>query len=192
MDLSSKLFQDKFIIDKSSPVINISNEIWLAFIQEIIHWKDNDIYAISFFLDYEDDNQSDMRLHFGYNTERQVKKELCNDLTPETVRWNYHMWLQNETFCFGEDGNTDGLINVWLKQQKIRPDEAITFFIKEIINAIQEIHKCGAIKERFGKDIPIIVHTFNYYENIAYINQKANRELLPQEFVDYCINKDSE
>lgn len=189
MGLFKHTSNNDYIIDKNTPIINLANEIWLAFVQEIIKWKDNDIYAISFFLDYEDDNHSDVRLHFGYNTETQVKRELCKDLSPETIRWNYNIWLQNELFCFGEDGKTRNLIDIWFKQQKIRSDEAINLLVKEIITAVQEIHKCGAIKEKFGKEIPIIIHTFNYHEEIAYINQKANGDILPIEFVNYCIEK---
>ncbi len=188
MGLFSWISKDYLIIDKNPPVVNIANEIWLAFVQEIINWKDDDIYAISFFIDYEEDDQRDVRLHFGYNTEMQVQKEMCKELNPETVRWNYHMWLQNEKFCFGEDGKTQGMINLWFKQQKIREDEAITLLVNEIIKAVQEIHRCGAIKEKFGCDIPIIIHTFNYHEGIAYINQKANGQILSKDFIDYCIN----
>ena len=57
--------------NKPQYVINIENEIWLAFAREILHWNDRDIYAISFFVDFDLDNQKDVRLHFGYNTESQ-------------------------------------------------------------------------------------------------------------------------
>ena len=39
------------------PVLNISNEIWLAFIQEMRTWSEADVYAISFFVDFDIDEQ---------------------------------------------------------------------------------------------------------------------------------------
>ena len=56
------------------PPLNISREIWFAFLQELSKWKDNDVYAISFFLDFDTDDQSDIRLYFGYNTETHYQK----------------------------------------------------------------------------------------------------------------------
>lgn len=171
------------------PVLNISNEIWLAFIRELRNWKDTDIYAISFFVDFDIDEQSLILLHFGYNTESQYKKELCKDIDNETTRWNYTFWLQNETFCFGEDGQTNRIITEWLRQQKIRDYEAVEMFVDNVVDAVREIHKSEVIKRHFGKEIPIIIHTKNYHENIANINIKANGDLLDDAFIDYCCRK---
>lgn len=171
------------------PVLNISNEIWLAFIRELRNWKDTDIYVISFFIDFDIDEQSQILLHFGYNTESQYKKELCKDIDNETIRWNYNFWLQNETFCFGEDGHTNRIITEWLRQQKIRDYEAVEMFVNEVVYAVREIHKSEVIKIHFGTEIPIIIHTRNYHENIANINIKANGDLLDDAFIDYCCRK---
>ncbi len=168
------------------PVLNISNEIWLAFIRELRKWKDSDVYAISFFIDFDIDEQSQILLHFGYNTESQYKKELCNDIDNETIRWNYNFWLQNETFCFGEDGHTNRIITEWIKQQKIRDFEAVEMFVDNVVYAVNEIHKSRVITEHFGKEIPIIIHTRNYYEDIANINLQANGDFLDKAFVEYC------
>lgn len=168
------------------PVLNISNEIWLAFIREMRNWRESDIYAISFFLDFDMDEQSQMLLYFGYNTESHYKSELCDDIDNETIRWNYNFWLQNETFCFGEDGQTNRIISEWLKQQKIRDFEAVEMFAENVIYAVREIHKSGVIARHFGREIPIIIHTRNYHENIANINIKANGDYLDNAFIEYC------
>ncbi|MEE1125776.1 MAG: hypothetical protein U0L18_07545 [Acutalibacteraceae bacterium] len=168
------------------PVLNISNEIWLAFIQEMRTWSEADVYAISFFVDFDIDEQSQILLHFGYNTESQYEKELCDDIDNETIRWNYTFWLQNETFCFGEDGQTDRMITEWMKQQKIRDFEAVEMFVENVVYAVNEIHKSGVIAEHFGKEIPIIIHTKHYYEDIANINLQANGNFLDRKFVEYC------
>lgn len=168
------------------PVLNISNEIWLAFIREMRNWNEIDIYAISFFVDFDIDEQSQILLYFGYNTESQYKNELCDDVDNETIRWNYNFWLQNETFCFGEDGHTNRIISEWLKQQKIRDYEAVEMFVENVVYAVREIHKSKVITTQFGREIPIIIHTRNYHENIANINIKANGECLDKAFIDYC------
>lgn len=168
------------------PVLNISNEIWLAFIREMRNWNEIDIYAISFFVDFDIDEQSQILLYFGYNTESQYKNELCDDVDNETIRWNYNFWLQNETFCFGEDGHTNRIISEWLKQQKIRDFEAVEMFVENVVYAVREIHKSKVITTQFGREIPIIIHTRNYHENIANINIKANGECLDKAFIDYC------
>lgn len=171
------------------PVLNISNEIWLAFIREMRKWKESDIYAISFFVDFDIDEQSQILLYFGYNTESQYQKELCKDIDSETVRWNYNFWLQNEIFCFGEDENTNRIITEWLKQQKIRDYEAVEMFVENVVYAVREIHKSGVISGQFGTEIPIIIHTRNYHENIANINIKANDSCLDNAFIDYCCRE---
>lgn len=172
--------------DEYQYVINIENEIWLAFAQELLNWNEKDIYAISFFVEFDLDNQSDVRLYFGYNTETQYKNEQCDDIDDETIRWNYNFWLQNETFCFGEDGMTKNIIQRWLKQQKLGAEYAVEELVKNIITAIQEIHKCGIIEKKLGAEIPVIIHTYSYHENIANINIKANGKYLDYGFVHYC------
>ena len=172
---------------KPQYVINIESEIWLAFAREILHWNDRDIYVVSFFVDFDLDNQKDVRLHFGYNTESQYKHEQCYDIDNETIRWNYNFWLQNETFCFGEDDITDGLIKYWIKQEKLTEENTVEELVKKIVCAVREIHKCGILKKKFGSELPIIIHTKNYYEGIAAVNIDANGEYLNPGFVEYCL-----
>ena len=33
--------------------LNISREVWFAFLNEFTQWNDKDIYAISFFIDFD-------------------------------------------------------------------------------------------------------------------------------------------
>ena len=95
--------------------------------------------------------------------------------------------FQNETFCFGEDGITEGLIGVWFRQQRIKESEAIEFLTEQIIYAVREIHRCQSLKNRFGRELPIIIHTRHYYPEIAEINIQANGEYLDKEFIEYCL-----
>lgn len=189
MRLYNLFFRDKTNDDeflKKHQIINISNEIWLAFVQQLVNIKENDIYAFSMFIDINEEDYSDILLYFGYNTESQYKTEILDNSDKIAVRWDYDYWLQNEVFCFGEDSPTNNLIYVWTKQQKLQGEDIINIFTKQIINAVIEIHKSGTIKEKFDTELPIIIHTRDYHHNIANINLKANGEYLSQDFVDYC------
>ena len=52
MGLYSLLFENNGSSELlNNSVINISNEIWVCFLQELLKWNDEEIYAISFFVD---------------------------------------------------------------------------------------------------------------------------------------------
>ena len=188
MGLYSLLFENNGSSElHNNSVINISNEILVCFLQELLKWNDEDIYAISFFVDYDMYDTYDVRIYFGYNTEKQFVQECKGETDSSTVRWNYNFWLQNETFCFGEDGTTAGLTDMWFRQQRIKESEAIDILTEQIIYAVREIHRCQALKNKFGKELPIIIHTMHYYPAIAEINIMANGEYLDDDFIAYCM-----
>jgi hypothetical protein len=188
MGLYSFLFENSEVSEfYDNSALNLSSEIWVSFLQELITWNEDDIYAVSFFVDYDIEDKYDVRIYFGYNTERQFSSESAGEEDSSAVRWNYNFWLQNETFCFGEDGITEGLIGVWFRQQRIKESEAIEFLTEQIIDAVREIHRCQSLKNRFGRELPIIIHTRHYYPEIAEINIQANGEYLDKEFIEYCL-----
>ena len=188
MGLYSFLFENSEVSEfYDNSALNLSSEIWVSFLQELITWNEDDIYAVSFFVDYDIEDKYDVRIYFGYNTERQFSSESAGEEDSSAVRWNYNFWLQNETFCFGEDGITEGLIGVWFRQQRIKEIEAIEFLTEQIIYAVREIHRCQSLKNRFGRELPIIIHTRHYYPEIAEINIQANGEYLDKEFIEYCL-----
>ncbi|MBQ2443832.1 MAG: hypothetical protein II501_00985 [Clostridia bacterium] len=188
MGLYSFLFENSEVSEfYDNSALNLSSEIWVSFLQELITWNEDDIYAVSFFVDYDIEDKYDVRIYFGYNTERQFSSESAGEEDSSAVRWNYNFWLQNETFCFGEDGITEGLIGVWFRQQRIKESEAIEFLTEQIIYAVREIHRCQSLKNRFGRELPIIIHTRHYYPEIAEINIQANGEYLDKEFIEYCL-----
>lgn len=188
MGLYSLLFENNGSSElHNNPLLNISNEIWVSFLQELLKWNEEDIYAVSFFVDYDMDNAYDIRIYFGYNTEKQFESECQWEADSSTVRWNYNFWLQNETFCFGEDGTTEGLTAMWLKQQRVKESDAVEILTEQLIYAVREIHRCQALKNRFGRELPIIIHTMHYYPAIAKINIMANGEYLDEDFTAYCM-----
>ena len=70
---------------------------------------------------------------------------------------------------------------------KMRNYESITeAFIEVLIEVVKELHESGFIKEQFGKEIPVLIHELEYYEEIAEQNLKANPTELVEEFAKYC------
>ena len=172
-------------------------------ISSIKDWTDNGIYAISLFVYDENDNPCKPTVTLGYNTETQVRKEISNTSDELEARWNYAFWLQNELLCFGI-GETAKEIKIWLKNNQLpyyEDDdnawndnetydkvECITKqFVNELIEVVKEIHKSGFLTEKFGKELPIIIHELEYYDEIAEQNIEANGKVLLADFIDFCL-----
>ena len=59
-------------------------------------------------------------------------------------------------------------------------------FLEVLIEVVKELHESGFIKEQFGKEIPVLIHELEYYEEIAEQNLKANPAETVEEFVKFC------
>ena len=81
MGLYSFLFENSEVSEfYDNSALNLSSEIWVSFLQELITWNEDDIYAVSFFVDYDIEDKYDVRIYFGYNTERQFSSESVFEL----------------------------------------------------------------------------------------------------------------
>ena len=58
-------------------------------------------------------------------------------------------------------------------------------FMNIIISVAQEIHKRGVIKEKLGKEIPIIIHELEYYDLPIGWTTKGNPRPLIDEFLKW-------
>lgn len=174
-------------------------------ISNIKNWTDTDIYALSLFVYDDNDNPCKPTVTLGYNTESCVADIAFAEDDAE-ARWNYAYWLQNEFFCFGS-GNTAADVKNWIMQNGFpyyedndpiwqgsgRYDEADRIskiitkaFVSLLVEIVQEIHSQKILTEKFGKELPIIIHELEYYEEIAEQNIKANGDILDREFIDFC------
>lgn len=172
-------------------------------ISNIEKWTDTDIYAISLFVYDDCDNPCKPTVTLGYNTESQIKKELDWASDEEEARWNYAFWIQNEFFCFGTDETADVVKNwinennlpyyddddpAWDNEEVYSKTEKITKeFVDVLVCIAKEIHEQGILTQKFGKEIPIIIHELEYYDEIAEQNIKANGRELVEDFVDFCL-----
>lgn len=171
-------------------------------ISNIEKWTDTDIYAISLFVYDDCDNPCKPTVILGYNTENQIEIEMKRNSDEEEVRWNYAFWIQNNFLCFGTDDSADIVKNwinennlpyyddddsAWSNNETYEETEKITeAFVNELISIVKEIHEQGILAQKFGKEIPIIIHELEYYDEIAEQNVKANGGELVMDFVKFC------
>jgi len=182
----------------------IKNKIIEQFVPVIQAFDEEDIYVISFFVYDFEDNPCKPTVTLGYNTEKEVAKNLCY-FDEQEVRWNYACWMQNQESIFGYDKNIMDLLREWILENNLlymehyNPYDTTTelmnelgkitkSFVEILIEVVKEIHKSGVIKEKLGRDIPILIHELDYYDEIAKQNIEANGLELVKSFVDY-INR---
>ncbi len=166
----------------------IKEKIWRLIEQKISEWQEDDIYAISLYVfDEEDDPRRPVSV-LGYNTERQVQKSITEASDEQEARWNYAFWLQNDEMCLGRDDTAED-IREWITEQDLwESEDAINSkFVDLLVAVVQDIHASGLLKDKFGREIPILIHELEYYEKIARQNIEANGETLDRDFVSFCM-----
>lgn len=209
---------DKTNIDNSQEVIeveNFENALYDKVKSEILKWDDEDIYAISFFVEsnesYEYNGFENVSMWaISYNTEDDC--DGADELDEE--RWNYAFWRQNETMIIDIDTPnkyTDALFD-WYAEQGITNigeenedemyDENCAYIGKgpaghyELLQlasgVAKKLQEDGTIKAHFGKELPIIIHGLEYAwfdieatEN-ANPNGQADTFLKAMEELGFC------
>ena len=176
-------------------------EILLNQIKEKIkEWDKSDIYAISLWVNNNDDNPCEPTVILGYNTEKHYKTQIKNAANREEARWNFAFWLQNEELIFGICA-TKEIVKKWILEngfkyytsddnmtyEEIEEAEKITqLFVNVLIDIVKELHATGFIKDQFGRSVPVLIHELEYYEEIATQNIEANGIELVKEFNRFC------
>lgn len=156
--------------------------------QKISQWQEQDIYAISLYVyDEEDDPRRPVAV-LGYNTERRVQESIPQASDEQEARWNYAFWLQNEELCLGR-GDTAEDVRSWIKGLDLwdREEEITEAFVGMLVRIVKDIHASGILQERFGKEIPILVHELEYHEQIKNQNIEANGVDLVRDFALFCM-----
>ena len=167
--------------------------------ESIEKWTDEDIYAVSLFVYDENDNPSKPTVTLGYNTERQVAEAFEEGFAEENeARWNYAFWLQNSFFEFGR-GDTVENVKQWVidngfeyeeddSEAEFGEDSEITeAFTALLVDVVRELHEEKVLTAKFGKELPILIHELEYYDEIAEQNVKANGEELVRDFTEFCM-----
>ena len=174
--------------------------------ETITQWEKHGIYAISLFVYDNFDNPCEPTVTLGYNTEENFRQQIAQASDESEAKWNYAFWLQNEEYSFGI-ADTQEIVKNWIVQQGFsnytceemfdldqEPDadtyEGITeAFFRELIAVVKDLHQSGFIKAQFGKDIPVLIHELEYYDQIAEQNIEANPPETVKDFVKFCIGE---
>ena len=171
-------------------------------IDSIQTWKDEDIYVVSLFVYDKGDNPSRPTVMLGYNTESNYEESLdFADNDVGEARWNFAYWLQNEELYFGDDKETTELVKEWVIAQGFEYHENCDFdddddeyanltkaFIQVLIEIVQELHEEKVLTKKLGKELPILIHELEYYDEIAEQNIEANGEELVKDFSKWIFD----
>lgn len=185
-----------------SETVCMKEQLINLIVSSINRWTDTDIYAISLFVYDEEDNPCKPTVTLGYNTESQFKAELPDADDEAEARWNYAFWLQNDFLCFGAD-DTAETVRDWLAENDLpfyefeaipwdnrkeyaKIDRITPAFVDVLVDAVKEIHRRKILTAKFGRELPIIIHELEYYDEIAEQNIRANGDLIDKSFIEFC------
>lgn len=123
----------------------------------------------------------------------------------DEAKWNYAFWLQNSELVIATSERPDdiaiALRNEWLKglklwydNQELQADfdaamtkaaEIDRQFAELCVRIAYRLHTEGIMQRIFGRNIPILVHRLEYYDEIATYARNANPPGIAQEFEDW-------
>ena len=163
----------------------------------ISSWCEDDIYAISFFVSYNESYQYDgysnlTEFSVSYNTERDCAG--ADELSEK--RWNYAFWRQNEVPIIEYNSKNEGakILFDWYEKNNIKNigyedysscydrdmnyigKGPVGFFelLSEITAIAKNLQDSGFIRNKFGKAIPIIIHDLEYAWYVIDATKEAN------------------
>lgn len=187
-------------------MVNLAEIIFNQMKPVIESWEESDIYAISFFVYDDDDDERRPTLTVGYNTESYFRDSIKIASDAYEARWNFAFWPRNEEYYFGSGASAD-LIQDWICEngydkledldepaydengRYIGKGPVITqMFVAQLILVSKKLHNEGIIERKFGKPIPIIIHESEYYDAIADETREANPVGVADEFVNWVMN----
>ena len=92
--------------------------------------------------------------------------------------------MESKGLPYYEDDNFD---LDWNDDKLYEPLEKITqSFVSMLIEIVQEIHADGILSRKYGKELPILIHELEYYDEIVQQNIQANGPELVKKFVEWC------
>jgi hypothetical protein len=170
--------------------------------ETILNSNKEDVYAVSLYLEYYNDNLYEPNVILSYNTNENVKNVVSEGVDELEARWNYAYWLQDDLYVFGEN-ETKEHVKEWFINNGYEyltydeyysrdVDEELICEIddkikNELIEVVKKLHETNFIKEQFGKEIPVLIHELEYYDEILEINKKANPSYVIEEFSKFFM-----
>ncbi|WP_328327379.1 hypothetical protein OHA70_00795 [Kribbella sp. NBC_00382] len=169
----------------------------------------DDIYAISLWCSYYEDDTRRPTLAVDYNTDTQVEQVLSAPKhAPEAdeARWNYAYWLQGMPVEIGGPQDPTGLelgrewikrAGLWYSDEQEASDFEATLplgssiarrFEAECIRAGRRLHDEGVIEKVFGRPIPVLVHELEYQPHHADWAIAGNPPELVADYVAWVLH----
>ncbi len=159
----------------------------------------DEIYVISFWKSNINDDLRQPTVIIGFNTLTNFKDNIDQASDEHEAKWNFAFWLQNEELIIGDNDST---CEAWIKQLEFYyTDEEENFdrilelgskieekFMDIIIQLSQKLHSDGIILNKFGKEIPIIIHELEYYDLPLSWTKQGNPEGITAEF-EHWVNE---
>lgn len=168
-----------------------------------------DIYALSFYYSFDDDDPRKAILSVGYNTNarwractpapgQQLRWPIASD--SDEAKWNYAFWLQDkgEACRIGGASADASARKEWIQslglwwtdeQQEEDFDRTVELgdkvgehFASLCIAVAKRLHDKGVIDKKFGRPVPILVHELEYHDGVAAATHRANPPGLAAEF----------
>lgn len=162
-----------------------------------------DVYVISFLKGNEDDDPRYPYVIVDYNTISNCKSQISKASSEGEAKWNYAFWLENDLLTiggendsdlkelfkslnlfYGGDNSYDDLLDEDLEDDE-KDDRMQELFMDIVMDISNRLHKDGIIKEKFGKEIPVIIHELEYYELPMSWTRKGNPKELISEFEEW-------
>jgi hypothetical protein len=168
----------------------------------------SDTYVVSFYVNDEGDDPRRPVLEIGTNTESKVREStpgptdeprwpIASDASE--ARWNFAFWLQNCLAVIGgsADPEGEGAIGQLFAELGLSyddddvSDEALevhqrmtSAFVDVCLQAVRRLHD-SVVPGIFGRDLPVIVHELEYYDEIAEQNLSCNEPGLVAGFTQW-------
>lgn len=188
-------------------MIELVEEIYNRVKPIIEAWSGKDIYAISFFVYDDEDDVLKPTVTLGYNIDAHYKDSIKDAYDEQEAKWNYCFWLQNEELIFGID-DTASLIYQWVLENGLESytdenqdelfDENMIYigkgplltqrFVEVLIEVAKRLHANKVMINKFGRDIPIIIHELEYYKAIADETRLGNPDGQADNFINWVLS----
>jgi hypothetical protein len=168
----------------------------------------SDIYVVSLLVYDEEDDPRLPTVTVGFNTETVVAMSSDPNEAFSTdereARWNYAFWRQHllAVVCdAGADRVGAELREQWARSERLwydldegeraafnqRGEPLTRAFLALLEDVVRGLHEDGVIERVFGRQLPVLIHELEYYDEIADQNLRANPPgVVPEDFVRWC------
>ena len=168
-------------------------EVLLRKVRNIMEgWEDHGIYAVSFLVDFNEDNTFRGVSNVSEWMVSCNREEDCEDAGPlDEERWNYAFWNQEEepVITASDDDPEMALLFDWYRQQGLthigRGPEGHYQLLMLAAEVARQLQEEGFLEKRFHKKIPIIVHGLEYAWYDLEATKLANPHGEAEAFLEY-------